>query len=113
MADVINIPTDRPHIVYFYPGAEITEADRNAISQIASQGPCFITTRKASETGKIECDGVAGAVPDSYKEVATAYEAILSFEAVEATPLPTVAEPKGKQSKTFAPPTVEPKEEKS
>jgi hypothetical protein len=104
-----NIPTDRAHIIYFYPGTEITEVDRKNIGNIAALGPCFITTRNSAQAAKGEvCDGVAGAVPDSYKEQPTAAEAIAAFkQPVVETPAPTPAEPITKTAKAFKAPEVE------
>ncbi len=70
-----------PKILFFIDGFQPTPDDMAAAAEIAGQ-VCFRNARVIPSEGSLEaCDGVAGAVPATYKKLPTAAQAIKSHGA--------------------------------
>lgn len=70
-----------PKILYFIDGFQPSPQDMEAASEITGQ-VCFRNARVIPAEGSLEaCDGVAGAVPATYKKLPTAAQAMKAHAA--------------------------------
>jgi hypothetical protein len=103
MENKMESSTAKPSILYFYKGNAMTERDRSEVAKL--QPFAIVGIHNASLAAGQKCDGVAGAVPASYKSFLKAKDAIANFVApAEVVALPTPAEPKAATS--FSTPVV-------